>query len=158
MNAGADIYAWMEAHEDAADRIGPALRPTRLCDAANSNDDLRLAERVEDLAVEEFVAKTRVESLDVTVLPGLRVAYATWLSDGRFYQRGIFSGAKDRGHQLWFSLIVIGYYLVEWIALRNTSRSCDGDLAQEDKALDVVDEICHSDLGRCSGDPDSSDE
>ena len=100
MNAGADIYAWMEAHEDAADRIGPALRPTRLCDAANSNDDLRLAERVEDLAVEEFVAKTRVESLDVTVLPGLRVAYATWLSDGRFYQRGIFSGAEVRGHQL----------------------------------------------------------
>ena len=37
-------------------------------------------------------------------------------------------------------------------------RQCDGDLAQEDKALDVVDEIGHSDLGRCSGDPDSPDE
>jgi hypothetical protein len=29
--------------------------------------------------------------------------------------------------------------------------------AQEHKAFDVVDEIGHSDLGRCSGDPDSSD-
>ena len=29
---------------------------------------------------------------------------------GRFYQRGIFSGAKDRGHQLSFSLIAMGYY------------------------------------------------
>ena len=36
--------------------------------------------------------------------------------------------------------------------------SCDGDLAQKDKAFDVVDEIGHSDLGRRSGDPDSSDE
>jgi hypothetical protein len=36
--------------------------------------------------------------------------------------------------------------------------SCDGDLAQEDKAFDVVDEISHSDLGGCSGDPDCSDE
>jgi hypothetical protein len=42
--------------------------------------------------------------------------------------------------------------------LLNTSRSCDGDLAQKDKGFDVVDEIGHSDLGRCSGDPDSSDE
>ena len=37
-------------------------------------------------------------------------------------------------------------------------RQCDGDLAQEDKALDVVDEIGHSNLDRRSGDPDSSDE
>ena len=42
--------------------------------------------------------------------------------------------------------------------MRNTSRSCDGDLAQEDKAFDVVDEIDHSDLGRSSGDLDSSDD
>ena len=41
---------------------------------------------------------------------------------------------------------------------RWVTQSCDGDLAQEDKAFDVVDEIGHSDLGRCSGDPDSSDE
>ena len=39
--------------------------------------------------------------------------------------------------------------------LRNTSRSCDCEVAQEDKAFDVVDEIGHSDLDRCSGDPDS---
>jgi hypothetical protein len=34
-----------------------------------------------------------------------------------------------------------------------TSRSCDGDLAQEDEALDVVDQIGHSNLDRRSGDP-----
>src|SRR5262245_12883794 len=38
------------------------------------------------------------------------------------------------------------------------TRSCDGDFAQEDNAFDVVDEIGHSDLDRCSGDPDSPDE
>jgi hypothetical protein len=32
-----------------------------------------------------------------------------------------------------------------------------GGFAQEDKAFDVVDQIGHSDLGRRSGDPDSSD-
>ena len=42
--------------------------------------------------------------------------------------------------------------------MRNTSRSCDGEVAQEDKAFDVVDQIGHSYLGRRSGDPDSSDE
>ena len=42
--------------------------------------------------------------------------------------------------------------------MRDTSWSCDGDLAQEDKTFDVVDEIGHSDLGRCSGDPDSPGE
>jgi MoaA/NifB/PqqE/SkfB family radical SAM enzyme len=57
--------------------------------------------------------------------------FARYPKAGRFYQRGIFSGAKDRGHQLWFSLIAMGYYLIEWLALRNTSavmrrRSCAG--------------------------------
>jgi hypothetical protein len=42
------------------------------------------------------------------------------------------------------------------VGFRKASK--DGDLAQEDKAFDVVDEIGHSDLGRCSGDPDGSDE
>ena len=42
--------------------------------------------------------------------------------------------------------------------MHNTSRSGDGDLAQEDKAFDVVDQIGHSDLDRRSGDPDSSNE
>ena len=42
--------------------------------------------------------------------------------------------------------------------MNNARSSCDGDLAQQDKAFDVVDEIGHSDLSRCSGDPESSDE
>ena len=35
------------------------------------DDDLRLRERVEDLAVEEFVAQPGIERLDEAVLPGL---------------------------------------------------------------------------------------
>jgi len=34
------------------------------------DDDLGLADRVEDLAVEQFVPEPRVEALDVAVLPG----------------------------------------------------------------------------------------
>src|SRR3954465_1180844 len=33
------------------------------------DDDLRLAQRVEDLAIEQFVAQTRIEALDKAVLP-----------------------------------------------------------------------------------------
>ena len=62
---------------------------------------------------------------------GVKFPGPTRREAGRFYQRGIFSGAKDRGHQLWFSLIAMGYYLIEWLALRTTSavmrwRSCAG--------------------------------
>jgi hypothetical protein len=34
------------------------------------DDDLSLTQRVEDLAVEEFVAQPRIEALDIAVLPG----------------------------------------------------------------------------------------
>src|SRR3954468_22974267 len=33
------------------------------------DDDLRLAQRVEDLAIEQFVAQARIEALDKAVLP-----------------------------------------------------------------------------------------
>ena len=41
------------------------------------DDDLRLAQSVEDLSIEQLIAKACIEALDVAVLPGLpRSIYA----------------------------------------------------------------------------------
>jgi hypothetical protein len=46
------------------------MRPDRVVVAPPAlDDDSGLSERVEDFAVEQLVAKARVEALDVTVLP-----------------------------------------------------------------------------------------
>ena len=34
------------------------------------DDDLSLSQRVEDFAIEQFIAQARIEALDVAVLPG----------------------------------------------------------------------------------------
>src|SRR5262245_10851798 len=60
------------------------------------DDDLSLAQRVEDFAIEQFIAQACVEALDVAILPG-----ATWCDVG-----GV---CADRGdplphrlsHELW---------------------------------------------------------
>ena len=47
------------------------MRPDRIVMAPPAfDDDLGLAQSVEDLAVEQLVAKAGVEALDVAVLPG----------------------------------------------------------------------------------------
>ena len=63
-----------------------------------------------------------------------RPSAATYSAAGRFYQRVIFSGAVVRADQL---LIYAdrNWVMSQWVALRNTRRSCDGDLAQEIKRL-----------------------
>src|SRR5262245_27264684 len=47
------------------------MRPDRIVMASPAlDDDLRLAQSVEDLAAEQLIAKAGVEALDVAVLPG----------------------------------------------------------------------------------------
>src|SRR3954467_5855034 len=46
------------------------MRANRLVVTAPAlDDDLRLAKRVEDLAIEQFVAQARIEALDKAILP-----------------------------------------------------------------------------------------
>jgi len=60
------------------------------------DDDLSLVQRVEDFAIEQFIAQACVEALDVAILPG-----ATWCDVG-----GVCADRGDPllhglGHELW---------------------------------------------------------
>jgi hypothetical protein len=54
------------------------------------DDDSGFFQRVEDLAVEQFVAELRVEALTVTILPG-----AAWFDIGRLLLNGLPATADD---------------------------------------------------------------
>ena len=60
------------------------------------DDDLSFPQRVEDFAIEQFIAQACVEALDVAILPG-----ATWCDVG-----GVCANRGDPllhglGHELW---------------------------------------------------------
>ena len=69
------------------------------------NDDLSLAQRVEDFAVEKFVAQARIEALDVAVFPRTaRRDVGGFRTDGRdrdcrkFRVRAMTMRAKETSH------------------------------------------------------------
>ena len=59
------------------------------------DDDLGLAQRVEDFAIEQFIAQARVEALDVTVFPG-----APWLDIGALCTNRCNPLLHSLGHEL----------------------------------------------------------